>query len=85
MSVKDESCLDIYTTELYGQLATFGCHGLGGNQFFAFAKNGQIITVEELCIGVSKSLVVLVQCDESDVSQFWKYDDTVNGNIIVVL
>lgn len=80
VSISDNSCLDIYTTRLKDPLATFACHGMGGNQFFAFAKSGQIITAEELCVGVSddESSVTLVSCSEHDSSQLWEYDDEVN-------
>lgn len=76
-----KNCLDIYKARLNDQLATFGCHKFGGNQFFAFAKSGQIITVEELCVGISndKTLVVLVECSEQDPSQLWEYDKNVSA------
>lgn len=61
-------------------MATFGCHKLGGNQFFAYAKSSQIITAEELCVGVSddKTTVILVECSEQDSAQLWKYDENVS-------
>lgn len=54
---------------------------MGGNQFFAFAKSGQIITAEELCVGVSddESSVTLVSCSEHDSYQLWKYEVNVNS------
>lgn len=76
VNVADENCLDIYKARLNYQLATFGCHKLGGNQFFAHAKTGQIIAVEELCVGISddRNVVVLVECSEQDLTQLWIYD-----------
>lgn len=85
MSVSDENCLDVSTERLFRRIAAFGCHGMGGNQFFAFSKNGQIVTAEDACVGVAKDLVVQVPCNETDVSQLWKYDNTVSVNIIVDL
>lgn len=83
-SAVDESCLDIYTAKLNSRLATFGCHQQGRNQFFGFVKNGQIVTAEELCVGTphiemssSSMPVVLVECSEHDLFQFWKYDSKV--------
>lgn len=80
VNVADENCLDIYKAQLNGQLATFGCHKLGGNQFFAHAKTGQIITVEELCVGISDdgNVAVLVECSEKDSTQLWTYDVNVS-------
>ena len=73
--------MDIYKARLNDQLATFGCHKLGGNQFFAHAKTGQIITVEELCVGISddRNVVVLVECSEKDSTQLWTYDMNVSA------
>lgn len=74
-NVADKRCIDIING-----LVMFNCHGLGGNQFFAFSKEGQIISVEEKCLGVShgRSTVTLFRCTEPDSTQFWKYDDKVS-------
>lgn len=82
VSVADNYCLDLYKARLNQQLATFGCHKWGGTQFFAYAKTGQIVTSEELCIGTSENehLVVLVECSEQDPAQLWTYDKNVSGN-----
>lgn len=78
-NVATGTCLDIYTTALFGKLIVYGCHGSGGNQFFACATSGQIITVEELCVGVARNkvTVILVSCSELDQSQLWDYNDQV--------
>lgn len=56
----------------------WSCHGYGGNQFFAYAKSGQFVTVEELCIGVNLvEEAVLVRCSDSDTAQLWNYDKEV--------
>lgn len=80
VSLVDESCLDIYTAKTNGEFSTFGCHGMGGNQFFAFAKSGQIVTAEDLCVGISikHKTTTLVECDDHDRAQLWKYDDRVS-------
>lgn len=54
---------------------------MGGTQFFAFAENGQIVTTEELCVGVSNhtSLIIMVPCSDTDSTQQWKYDNTVSN------
>lgn len=76
----DQSCLDIYKAYSNGEFSTFGCHGMGGNQFFAFAESGQIISVEDLCVSISteQKTTTLVECSDQDRSQLWKYDDHVS-------
>lgn len=56
------------------QLGLYNCHEGGGNQFFAFAKSGEIITVvEENCVGAKDDMVVGVGCSKNDTSQLWNY------------
>lgn len=57
----------------------YDCHGQGGNQMFAFAKNQMIATQNpEQCIGGSEKLdaVISVKCMNEE-SQLWKYDKEV--------
>lgn len=69
-----KGCLDIFTTALRGKLIVYGCHGSGGNQFFAYAKSGQIITTEDLCVGINdEKTVILVQCSDGEESQLWDF------------
>ncbi|XP_031627251.1 polypeptide N-acetylgalactosaminyltransferase 13-like [Contarinia nasturtii] len=70
-SVVENKCLDSNAGQLIYQ-----CHGLGGTQFFALTKSGQFVTVEEMCVGVSKEnrSVILIQCAEEDKSQLWNYN-----------
>lgn len=77
VSLVDESCLDVYKANSNGGFSTFGCHGMGGNQFFAFAESGQIVSAEDLCVGISikRKTISLVGCSAHDRSQIWKYDD----------
>lgn len=77
-NVAQSKCLDIYTTALNGVLKLFECHGLGRNQFFAFAETGHIVTVEELCVGINNNkTVILVRCLEEDENQLWDYNNEV--------
>lgn len=79
VNVADKQCLDINTARLKSQLSAFGCHKMGGNQFFGIAHTEQIITAEELCVGISsdKISVILVYCSEKDPWQRWTYDKKV--------
>lgn len=56
----------------------FDCHGQGGNQFYAFAKNQMIATQNpEQCIGTSEKLdIVTVKCENKE-SHLWNYDKKV--------
>lgn len=81
-SVSADMCLDIDSTALNGKLKVWPCHKLGGNQFFAFERNGLIVTVEEICVGVnSEKEVILVNCTDEDKTKLWDYDKEV-GKLI---
>lgn len=67
--------MDTESTSLNRRLMLWPCHGFGGNQFFAITKFGQIVVVEEICVGINLvKEVILVQCSDSDKSQFWSYN-----------
>lgn len=72
-------CLDIDTTAIDGILRLYPCHGYGGQQFFAFEKSGQIVSVEEHCVGINHSNdVVLVHCSNTDKTQRWTFNQKVS-------
>lgn len=67
-------CLDIDSTAIDGKLILWPCHGFGGKQFFAFEKSGQIVTVEEHCVGINRlNEVILVHCSNADETQRWTF------------
>lgn len=71
-----KACLAFYPGT-GGQLniIVYSCHGLGGNQFLAFAKSGHVISTENLCYGINnEKRVVLVHCSQEDKSQLWDFD-----------
>ncbi|XP_031629385.1 polypeptide N-acetylgalactosaminyltransferase 13-like [Contarinia nasturtii] len=72
-NVEKKWCLDIYTTSLNNVLKLFPCHGVGSNQFFAFAKSGHIVTRENICVGIKNKTVILVRCEE-DKTQLWDFN-----------
>lgn len=68
----DRGCMDLYA----GHFIVYRCHK-GGNQFLAFAKSGQIATnLAEMCVGVTtnRDAPTVVDCDNSQKSQYWNYD-----------
>ncbi|KAJ6636528.1 Polypeptide N-acetylgalactosaminyltransferase 5 [Pseudolycoriella hygida] len=75
-SVPENKCADINFGNDNEKLALFDCHGKGGNQFFAFAKNQMIVTQNsEQCVGVTNDLiaVITVKCANQNESQLWIY------------
>jgi polypeptide N-acetylgalactosaminyltransferase len=56
------------------------CHGLGGNQVFAYTKRQQIMS-DDNCLDASHALgpVNLVRCHGMFGNQAWMYDDEVSG------
>lgn len=73
-----DTCLDVATGNLNDRLILYSCHGGGSNQFFAFAKSGQIITAGQHCVGIKDKTVIKVQCSEDDKSQLWNYNSEVS-------
>lgn len=72
-------CLDIDSTAIDRKLKLWPCHGFGGKQFFGFEKSGQIVTVEEHCVGVNLlNEVILVHCSDTDKTQRWTFDRKVS-------
>lgn len=79
-------CLDAPRLKLMEKLIHYGCHGQGANQFFALSKNGQITTVEGICVGISDDKsIILKKCLENDDFQLWSYDHEVYERIIIII
>lgn len=76
----NDKCLDIHQAREYEELSTFECHKMGGNQFYAFQENGQIVSAEELCVSIRNDTltVILATCSDSDEHQRWTYDNDVS-------
>lgn len=56
------------------------CHGLGGNQVFAYTKRHQVMS-DDNCLDAANSRgpVNLVRCHGMMGNQEWKYDSEVSG------
>lgn len=74
MNEAKKECIDILNANLGEKLLFYPCQYNGGNQFFAFAENGQIITSEDSCVGIKNRTVILTNCSENDRSQLWTFD-----------
>lgn len=77
--MKDNKCLDILSGSVNDKVWLKSCHGLAGNQFFAFAKNHQIITGGNYCVAGNekKKSIFLARCREGNLMQAWDYDKEV--------
>lgn len=55
------------------------CHGLGGNQVFAYTKRKQIMS-DDNCLDSAhpRGPVKLVRCHGMQGNQEWRYDDEVH-------
>lgn len=67
----------------YEPLGSSYCHGLGGNQVFAYTKYHQVMSHDN-CLDTKNSLgpVNLARCHGMLENQEWKYDDEVNFNLL---
>lgn len=74
-----KKCLDIYGGRLNSQMKVYDCHGYG-NQVFSYTKHKQIVSTEEICLGVLNDVdkVMSVVCNKDDFSQLWTYVERVS-------
>lgn len=79
-------CLDAPRLKLSEKLIHYPCHGQGASQFFAFSKNGQMITVEGICVGISDDKsIILKKCLDDDDFQLWSYNREVYETKIIII
>ncbi|XP_037906931.1 polypeptide N-acetylgalactosaminyltransferase 5 isoform X2 [Hermetia illucens] len=71
-----QSCLDTMGRKYGEKIGVSYCHGLGGNQVFAYTKRHQIMS-DDLCLDASSSHgpVNMVRCHNMGGNQEWVYDD----------
>ncbi|XP_076067790.1 polypeptide N-acetylgalactosaminyltransferase 5 isoform X4 [Oratosquilla oratoria] len=72
-----QSCLDTLGRKSGENLGMSYCHGLGGNQVFAYTKRQQIMS-DDNCLDASNPSgpVKLVRCHGMGGNQLWTYDET---------
>ncbi|XP_058981554.1 polypeptide N-acetylgalactosaminyltransferase 5 isoform X2 [Musca domestica] len=70
-----ETCLDTMGRKYGEKIGMSYCHGLGGNQVFAYTKRHQIMS-DDLCLDAAQSLgpVNMVRCHNMGGNQEWVYD-----------
>lgn len=75
-NAETQSCLDTLGRKSGENLGTSYCHGLGGNQVFAYTKRQQIMS-DDNCLDASNPSgpVKLVRCHGMGGNQMWTYND----------
>ncbi|CAG2119473.1 unnamed protein product [Medioppia subpectinata] len=75
-NIDNNNCLDTYERKSGENLAIAKCHGLGGNQVFAYTKKKQIMS-DDNCLDASnaKSSVKLIRCHGMGGNQMWDYSE----------
>ncbi|KAB7498719.1 Polypeptide N-acetylgalactosaminyltransferase 5 [Armadillidium nasatum] len=76
-----QNCLDTLGRKSGENLGVSYCHGLGGNQVFAYTKRQQIMS-DDNCLDASNpnGPVKLVRCHGMGGNQMWSYDEA-DGSI----
>ncbi|XP_050710951.1 polypeptide N-acetylgalactosaminyltransferase 5-like isoform X2 [Eriocheir sinensis] len=74
-NAETQSCLDTLGRKSGENLGTSYCHGLGGNQVFAYTKRQQIMS-DDNCLDASNPSgpVKLVRCHGMGGNQMWTYN-----------
>ncbi|EDW11130.1 polypeptide N-acetylgalactosaminyltransferase 5 isoform X1 [Drosophila mojavensis] len=74
-NAETETCLDTMGRKYNEKVGSSYCHGLGGNQVFAYTKRQQIMS-DDLCLDAASSNgpVNMVRCHNMGGNQEWVYD-----------
>ncbi|KRF81438.1 polypeptide N-acetylgalactosaminyltransferase 5 isoform X2 [Drosophila novamexicana] len=74
-NAETETCLDTMGRKYNEKVGSSYCHGLGGNQVFAYTKRQQIMS-DDLCLDAASSSgpVNMVRCHNMGGNQEWVYD-----------
>ncbi|KAL9922825.1 polypeptide N-acetylgalactosaminyltransferase 5 isoform 1-T10 [Glossina fuscipes fuscipes] len=75
-NAETETCLDTMGRKYGEKIGVSYCHGLGGNQVFAYTKRQQIMS-DDLCLDASHSMgpVNMVRCHNMGGNQEWVYNN----------
>lgn len=77
-NAETQNCLDTMGRKANEPIGSSYCHGLGGNQVFAYTKRHQIMS-DDNCLDAAqpKGPVKLVRCHGMAGNQEWRYDNEV--------
>jgi len=69
-------CLDTMGKKENENVGIFTCHGMGGNQVWAYTGNNEI-RCDDICLDVAKkgTAVKMIKCHHLKGNQLWDYDD----------
>lgn len=75
-NVKTQNCLDTMSRKSGEKVGVSYCHGLGGNQVFAYTKRSQVMS-DDNCLDVASpgGPVNLIRCHGMGGNQAWVYDN----------
>ena len=78
-NAESQNCLDTMGHKSGEKVGSSYCHGLGGNQVFAYTKRQQIMS-DDNCLDASNANgpVNLVRCHGMGGNQEWSYDENVS-------
>lgn len=78
-NAESQNCLDTMGHKANEKLGSSYCHGLGGNQVFAYTKRQQIMSDDNCLDSASaRGPVNLVRCHGMRGNQEWKYNADVS-------
>jgi len=74
-NVQNDHCLDTYGRKSGENVAMSLCHGLGGNQVFAYTKRKQIMA-DDNCLDAAdaRGNIKLIRCHGMGGNQMWNYN-----------
>ncbi|VVC28398.1 Nucleotide-diphospho-sugar transferases,Glycosyltransferase 2-like,Ricin B, lectin [Cinara cedri] len=74
-NIETQQCLDTMSRKSGEKVGMSYCHGLGGNQVFAYTKRSQIMS-DDNCLDASNIIgpVNLIRCHGLEGNQAWVYD-----------
>ncbi|XP_065220066.1 polypeptide N-acetylgalactosaminyltransferase 5 isoform X2 [Planococcus citri] len=75
-NAETQTCLDTLSRKSGEKVGMTYCHGLGGNQVFAYTKRAQIMS-DDNCLDVASPVgsVNLIRCHGMGGNQAWVYDE----------
>ncbi|XP_055921703.1 polypeptide N-acetylgalactosaminyltransferase 5 isoform X1 [Eupeodes corollae] len=75
-NAETETCLDTMGRKYNENIGISYCHGLGGNQVFAYTKRQQLMS-DDLCLDASSASgpVKMIRCHNMGGNQEWVYDE----------
>ena len=84
-NAESQTCLDTMGRKGGENVGMSYCHGLGGNQVFAYTKRQQIMS-DDNCLDATGTdgLVKLIRCHGMGGNQAWQYDSQVRVRRYVV-